>query len=332
MMAETMNSPESPRRWRNQDAAAFWLAFLLLAARVLGQGPGGEPEHPFRFAFSSALMPDVNESDTRAALKVWTETLTRDGLVCGDTNVLFCPDRAGMLTSLQNRTADGVAVPTTEFLALREHVKFNRHIFGVTEGTISEEYVLLVHADSGLSRIENLQGHSLNVLRHSRMCLAMPWLDTVLLEKGLKPAPVFFGRVTEDSKLTKSVLPVFFRKADACLVPRKGFRTMGELNPQVNRQLRVLATSQEFVPVGFFFRAGYPQRQQDQFVAELKRVHARPSGQQVLTVFQVERLEEHPASVLNSAVALMEHHRRLGSGTTLPQVMNAELRLGPDAN
>ncbi len=327
-----MRKTPHPECSRRQPAIAFWLVLLFVTVTAMGLAQDPEPEHPFRFAFSSALMPDVNENDTRAALRVWTETLTRDGLVCGDTNVLFCPDRAGMLTSLQNRTSDGVAVPTTEFLALREQVKFNRHIFGVTEGTISEEYVLLVHAESGLTRIEDLQGRSLNVLRHSRMCLAMPWLDTLLLEKKLKPALVFFGRVTEDGKLTKTVLPVFFRKADACLVPRKGFRTMGELNPQVNRQLRVLATSPEFVPAGFFFRAGYPQAQQDKFVAEVEQVHARPSGQQVLTVFQVERLEEHPASVLDSAVALMERHRQLRSGTTLPQLINAELRLGPSAN
>jgi ABC-type phosphate/phosphonate transport system substrate-binding protein len=302
-----------------------WLVLLLTAAVTASQAQEGEPDHPFRFGFSSALMQEVNENDSRAAMKVWVETLVKDGTVRADPHALYCKDLTSMAVALQNGTLDGVAVSTSELLALREQVEFNRYIFGITDASIFEEYVLLVHAQSSINRIEDLPGRSLNVLRHVRMSLAIPWLDTLLLEKGLKPAQDSCGRITEENKLTKTVLPVFFRQTDVCLVSRKGFKMMEELNPQVGRQLRVLASSPEFVAGGFFFRAGYPQAQQDKFVSEVMRVHTRPSGRQVLTVFQMDRLVEHPASVLDTAIALMGTHRRLSAGTNPPSVVAANV-------
>jgi ABC-type phosphate/phosphonate transport system substrate-binding protein len=293
-----------------------WLLLLFAVGTVPGQSQETEPEHPFRFAFSSALMGNANENDARAAMKVWADTLVQEGTVRGDPEVLFCLEVTDMIMALQSRRVDGLAALTSEFYLLRDKVEFNRFIFAVEAGSIFQEYVILVHADSGLTQIEDLRGRTLNVLRNSRLCLAIPWMDTLLLDKGLKPAQAFCGRITEQDKLAKTVLPVFFRQTDACLVTRKGFNTMGELNPQVIKQLRVLATSPQYVTGGFFFRRGYPRFQQDQFVNEMERVHNRPSGHQILTVFQTERLEEHPLSVLDSAIALLEIHRRLSRGMT----------------
>jgi ABC-type phosphate/phosphonate transport system substrate-binding protein len=299
------------------------LVLLLATAPALGQSPEAETDHPFRFGFSTGLIPDVNENDYRAAMRVWAETVIRDGVVRADPNVLFCRDLAAIVAALQSRSVDGVAATTTDFFAIQQQVKFNHCVFGVTAGSIADEYVLLVHRDSGLTQIEQLQGRSLNVQRQPQMCLALIWLDTLLLEQGRKPAVGFCSPITEEGKLTKTVLPVFFRRTDACLVTRKGFKTMSELNPQVGRQLRVLATSPEFVGTGFFLRTGYPAAQQAKCLGEFTRVHTTAAGQQILTVFQTERLEEHPVSVLDSAFALMERHRQLVSEMNRPKTVAA---------
>jgi hypothetical protein len=86
---------------------------------------------------------------------------------------------------------------------------------------------------------------------------------------------------------------------------------LSELNPQISKQLRVLETSQELVTGALFFRKGYPKAQQDEFIKEVTHVHNKTYGQQVLTVFQTERLEEHPKSLLNGTIMLMDTYRRL---------------------
>lgn len=292
-----------------------WIAAGFMACLGLGhvaaQTVGTNSDRLFRFGFSTGLMAEVSENDSRAAMKVWVETVLKTSPLRADPDVRFCRDFADMLAALKTGRVDGLAATSLDLLALRQQVKFARYVFGVTEGSITDEYVLLVHQDSGLNKLADLQGHSLNILRHSRMNLGLPWFDNLLGEHGFRPAQDFLGKITEELKLTKAVLPVFFRKADACLVTRKGFNTMAELNPQVSRQLRVLAASPPLVTTGFFFREGIPPAQLDQCLMEFTRVHQTTGGRQILTVFQFERLEEHPASVLDSAAELLAKHQRL---------------------
>ena len=295
------------------------LLFILAVTTLMVHGQEDEPEHPFRFAFSSALLGNVNENDARASMKAWAEMLVHQGTVRGDPNVLYCNDVSTMLTALQNRQVDGIAALVSEYTQMQGKVKFNRCVVNFENGTIFKQYVILVHANSGLTQIEDLRGRTLNIQQNSRMSLAIPWLDTLLLEKGLEPAQGFCGRIAWPDTLSKTVLPVFFRQTDVCIATLEGFKTMGELNPQVSKQLRVLATSPGYVIGGFFFRAGYPQIQQDQFVNEMTHLHNNPAGKQVLTVFQTERLEEYPVSVLDSSIGLLETHRRLIGGKNSPK-------------
>lgn len=300
----------TPRRWRRGFGVAGALCGLLL----LLPGRAAEEEEvirPFRFGFSTVLMPEASENDARAAMRVWAETVVDSGAVRADPNVVICSSLAPLLQGLRDRTLDGVAISLPELVALRRHVSFNRYVFTTAAGSITEDYVLLVHQGAGLTRLEQLRDRTLLVYNHSRMCLAVPWLDTVLVEAGLKSAQEHFRQVTRETKLSKAVLPVFFRKADACLVTRRGFLMMGELNPQVSQRVVVLAISKPYVPTGFFFRTGFPTREQQRCVEQFTQVHTSPVGQQIMTVFQTERLEEHPASVLDESLALLEKHDRL---------------------
>lgn len=261
------------------------------------------------------LLRQFSENDARAAMKVWVETLARERGVQADPSVKIFDSYAAIETALQEQAVDGVTLPTDQFWAYGGSNYFNRALFPARGGSMTDEYVLLVRRNGGLTNLANLQGRSLAIYAHSIMSLARPWLETELLQNGLPPIARCFAGTNEFSKLTKVVLPVFFGQLDACLVDQQGFRVMAELNPQVGTQLRVLACSKPLIPVAFYFRSGYPAQPQDQVVNELARLHLTPAGQQVLTVFQTERLVELPLSCLNDSIQLLKEHRRLCQGT-----------------
>lgn len=68
------------------------------------------------------------------------------------------------------------------------------------------------------------------------MCLGPEWLDGLLAAEGRGPMGSFFGPAAWETKFSQSVLPVFFGNAEACLTSRRGFETMGEMNPQVGKR------------------------------------------------------------------------------------------------
>jgi hypothetical protein len=107
------------------------------------------------------------------------------------------------------------------------------------------------------------------------------------------------------------VLPVFFRQSDACVVTRSGFETMVELNPQLGRQLKILARSPEVVPAVFCFRADYAAGFKEDLFAGVRDLHKSAAGQQVLTVFQSDKIEDQPMSCLDSALELLATHQKL---------------------
>jgi phosphonate transport system substrate-binding protein len=93
------------------------------------------------------------------------------------------------------------------------------------------------------------------------------------------------------------------------VVTRRGFQTLAELNPQVGKELRVLAASPDLIATVFCFRAEFKSSEMDRIVDALRNFHLTAAGRQVLTVFQSDRLQEIPATALASARRLYDSDR-----------------------
>jgi hypothetical protein len=295
---------------------------LLVVLFVWGAGPlpgadipdqVGVTDRLFRLAFSSRMFSEIKIDDARAAMKVWMMTVARDRGIPIDPEPKIYESLEEMLEGSRVIPVEGFSVTTEECWRLRMGTKFDRLAVAVNNGRITEEYVILVHRDSGIEGIPDLRGRSLDVLMNPRMSLAIVWLDTLLVQKGMNPTANFLSLGTPVNKLSQVVLPVFFRKRDACLVTRRGFQMMSELNPQVEKQLRILATSPELVPTLFAFRSDYASPYREQMLVEMRRLPDSPAGQQILTLMQTEKIEERPMSCLDDTFELLETHQRLCS-------------------
>ena len=150
------------------------------------------------------------------------------------------------------------------------------------------------------------------------------WLDTQLLSAGLETQEKFFESVTVASKPTAAVLPVFFGKVPACTVDEPTFDVMKELNPQVGQQLQVLAISDTFADTVICLREdGWlsPQDKTDT-IQSLQNLHSEPVGQQICTLFKIDRLVPFEDAQLDTV-------RKLRA--TYAALQNAAARANPPA-
>lgn len=91
-----------------------------------------------------------------------------------------------------------------------------------------------------------------------------------------------------------------------------------ELNPQISRKVRVLMESPELVSGIFFLTSSLPPRLRESLENTITSLHETPAGQQVLTVFQSDRLEKHDLRSLDATRALVDRARERGiTGTAL---------------
>jgi phosphonate transport system substrate-binding protein len=284
-------------------------AALLLVSIARSSAWGGDavPTFRFRLAVSAGMMgPGVNEGDARLAMQAWRDAVVRQSGFLVDFHVSTLPN---LVRELRDHQLDGFTLTTLEFLDVQNYAGPS---LLMDESYLSggDEYLLLVNEDSNLRTLADLRHKSLNVYDNPRMCLAANWLQSLLASSKLGTSEEFFGRPSSLSKLSKVVLPVYFRQIDACLVTRRGFSTMCELNPQLGRKLRVLASSPKLITTFMAFHKDTPTSARQRCEAALVGLHKSVAGQQALTLFESSRLVLTDISALRTTLDLVKTHDR----------------------
>ncbi|HMP72889.1 MAG TPA: PhnD/SsuA/transferrin family substrate-binding protein [Kiritimatiellia bacterium] len=296
---------------RCRGAAAGLLLWFGVVHPAVAEG-NDEVREPLRVGFSSTLFSDVNENDAKASVRAWGQAFAAERNIDVNPDAVIYKGVAAMQAALEAGSVDLLSLLTGEVEQLSDEVALNPIFVALVNGRSHEEVLLLVHEDSGIGDVEGLQGRSLLIYENPRASFAVPWMDGVLGDRGLPPLFSWVGRHKSTTRVSGVVLPVFFRQADACLVTRNAFETMVELNPQLGRSLKVVATSPEVVPVVLGVRAGYSPLMRGEVLEALAELHQSAVGQQVLTIFRSEQLVEYPPSVMESAFEIL---RRSGAGS-----------------
>lgn len=293
----------------------------LLAAVLCSAVPAafGDEMELVRVGFSRSMFVGVNVTDAQAAMKVWIGAVVAGGGMNVRSGSRIYDRLEDLRAALVHREIELVVASVSEFMSLEKEADPDHILIGVDDaGKDYDEYVLLVHRDSGFAGVDDLRGRRILIWSNWRTCLVQDWLRTLVPGPGgLEPGGSFASLVPSE-KLSAVVLPVFFRQADACVVTRWGWQTMGELNPQVGRQLRELASSPRITATVVFFRAGYRSPNQADIIAALESMHRTANGRQMLTLFHGGAVKQVPLSALDSARAIYEQARAGASASKPP--------------
>jgi len=292
----------------------------VLGAMAIGLGvmvvQGGEAARMFRFALSETLVSkNVGTSDARQAMAAWESEIKRQvpNFVSFEVSV---PSSADISRRFRSGEYDAVVVTAFEYPSIASLADSTLMINEATpEG---EEYLLLVHQDSGIKSVSDLRGRKISIYDHPKMNVARVWLDTLLANSKMAPAENYFSTITTNPKLNLTVLSVFFKNMDACLVAKRSFATMTELNPQLSVKLQVLAASPKLVSSVLVFRKDTPAQSRRDFESALNSLKGAPAGQQALALFDGTGIVKTNASIMKASLELIAAHERLrqkaGSG------------------
>jgi ABC-type phosphate/phosphonate transport system substrate-binding protein len=292
-------------------AASVVLQFLTLKVCFCQE----DNQRLLRVAFSSKMFSDVNEEDAKAAMKVWAQVLYKErGLpISSKITVVNSVGEAARL--LKNKQIEAVAVTIPEYSELRSELPTRHVVVNAYGKDFRESYVLLVRHGKGIKRVKDLRGKSIVFFHNPRMSLASFWLAKIIGNEGGGHSRRFFGRETQANKLIRVVTPVYFGQIDACVVTLRGFKTMSELNPQLGRQLEVIAASPGVVPGGLFLREDISAALIKKTYALFDEIDATIAGKQAMIVFQGGKLLVQPISILEESLELLGPKRKLRGST-----------------
>jgi len=259
----------------------------------------------WRFGFSRAIFSDRGENDTIAALQAWTLMVLKDRQVVADTSFVLYDSPERMARALDRNEIDTIVFQLIEYPQLPADLICGPCFRTNVGGLAHKQFVLLTRRDGTISEFRDLSDKRVVFFDDESTALTELWLDAELAAAGFGPVAEVVSDIERGPSASSSVLGVFFGKFDACVVSRRIFDSMAELNPQVAQQLEVLATSPWVLPSTFCFHSDYDEVQKERLLVEIERLNQTVAGQQVLNIFKADGIARIDDEALHRSIDLI---------------------------
>lgn len=259
-------------------------------------------------AYSENIFLKANVADAKAATKVWVDRLGAESQICraGDVFIYKTPEE--WIAAAEKKTFTLAVVQTAVFLALEEKGIFDPCFVFENSGGCGEEFVLLAHRDGGIGSLADLAGKELGLGVDYDQDLADHWL------KGIMDGIPFGIQIKE--KPSATILSVFFKSSDACVVARSSYEVMKELNPQVGRDLVELARSPTYVGTVVCLSSDCDPEFKRRMCETLEKMHNQVEGQQVLMSFKVDRFYPYRSELIETVRELLRPEKAASENGT----------------
>ena len=295
----------------------------LLAGAAAALTPGfcrAESERRLlRLAVSVDTLAGANLTDARTAYQVWIDTAFRQyGKATADvvSGIFLAP--AELIREVRQGRIESYVSTAQEFAALADLTDPAAIVVQDYQAG-GMEYLLLVHKDGPYRKLADLRSAKLVSHQHRDMILLPVWLGTLLAANGLPAPEHFFASQTTQTSVNRVILPVFFRHADAACVARRDWETAVELNPQMGRDLRILAVSPKVIPVAVGFRRNSNAAARAILLDSLVSISKVRAGQQIASLFDARVLVTRPFSAMNDTLEMVRRFERLNAQQAEPR-------------
>lgn len=285
------------------------VAILCLVAPSLR---GQTPADVLRFGMTAGVIEAASASDAKAASLLWAQGIAEAlGLYRGAEASVY-PTIEEASRALASGSADVLAISSLEYLRAERQLKCQPSMVYEVTGEVTQEYVLLARGAPG--DMVAAAGRSIVVYAPNlETSLAQVWGDTHLKDAGMPAGMRTFSSVRYVDKKGHAAMAVFFNQADYGIEARTAFKTAVDLNPQLGRDLRIVAQSPPLLPglVCLSDRMGPDLRQK--YVDRATHLHEQVRYRQAFIVLRVTRLAEWHPRFLDSARALLAKQRALSA-------------------
>jgi len=194
---------------------------------------------------SPHIFTDINLRDARAVTNVLLQEVMDNWALNLNSQVIIYEDIDALRRDILGRKVDIIAVTTPEYFLLRNQVSIIPFVTYRLENRTLDRMLLISRIDSGVRSILQLSRRKIAVYStlHDKLNLSSLWFTTLVLKGGGNYRDEYAPSIYEVQKGTTAISDVFFRKADAAVVPERNFIISRELNPQIGVQLSVIDSS-----------------------------------------------------------------------------------------
>lgn len=266
------------------------------------------------FGFYHEVYQDVDPKDARIAIGMWIEELVERIGEKFQIGVRTFTSLDVMERALKAGEIDMASMHTVHYLRLKDNVELVPAFIGRNGEYYGEKYVVLVRSDSHIEQFHDLKGRRFICQGNESIYnIALMWFSNSVMEIGLPRLHDTFQSMISEPKPSKALLPVFFGESDVCLISKKSYELMAELNPQLSEEMVILTESPVFLQNIACFRSGMDPEIQRQLLEVIVTIKDEPRIKQILLLFKVDDFDYFHPENLKNVLELYEQHLRLRS-------------------
>ncbi len=273
-----------------------------------------ESERVLRIAYFQDTFSEVDPKDAHVALQVLGERFARNRGEAYTHELDVLSDLEMAVKKVDECKIDILSLMSVEYLKIRDRLLMEpMFVPSLTENSPEVSFVLLVKQHQGIKNLEQLRNKKIIVEKSGRGSIALMWLDTKLYECELPESKTFFHSIKKVKKVTHAVLPVFFDKVDACVVPLYAYETMAELNPQMKKRLSIQLKSPGFLMNIVCMRLGLDGEIVETTIKTIDGMENDLEGKQILAIMKTKKLVRYKADYLQNTEEMYKKYKELSA-------------------
>jgi phosphonate transport system substrate-binding protein len=285
----------------------YFLLVVVVQTGIIKSQSSSDNIENFRVGFSANVFRGVYLNDATAAAKVLTEFLLkqykRDYYEVNPPEIFTEIDELRVI--LKEQEFEVLVMHPSEFIQVKDLDLLEPIAVSWRNGKPFDSYYLLVNKNSKYQELKDLRNKSILIcsLEGNK---AEIWLDHLFKQKKLGSKDRFFSSMKFVDKPLATILPVFFKKVDACLVDESLYNTVSELNPQIRVDLVPIEISQPLAIGMVTIRKNISDLLlKDQIKEAFLNLHNQEEARQYLTVFRIGKVIEFKEEYLTSTYNIM---------------------------
>ncbi len=275
--------------------------FILLILISKSSFASNEPELE-RLSGKLGYLTDglsmIKYKEARVAFQLWTQELAK--VVNVDTEIKYYKNREVFISDYTKYKYDYLSLNTYYYLLKKNTIDKYTQDYWYVKSTSSkfDKLLLLVRKDSKIKTLKDLKNKKISV--HMDLFLGKMFLDKEFYEKYSHGYKNHINKIVDSKKYSTSILNVFFKKVDACIVPEKSLNLISELNPAVKKQLTPILISKEFfTPLIATFHQKTNPEIISRFSSHVDILENTTKGRNILNLFKMNGLERINKSELD---------------------------------
>jgi ABC-type phosphate/phosphonate transport system substrate-binding protein len=298
-------------KFRHAFTAFLLCVSICLHPKASLAGDKDDLPKALRSGFLARVIADVDPRDAQATLELLTREVSRNMGLNTTPRVILYPDTKNMIEAVRRGELDMVSLPTIDYLRIRDTVPLVPAFVALHKEGVGLRFVLITHKESGIRSISQLKGKTLFALSTNKHEPGHLWLNVLLRKETQENPTIFFRQVKEIAKVSQGIMGVFFRQADGALVTRAGLEAARLLNPQLDRQLLVIAESRELSDGVTCFPENTSEKSRHNISSAIMQLSNSVTGRQLFTIFQSSGTTPFKADYLQGLEELMREQSRL---------------------